>query len=106
MDYTKHLSSTIAVVAVLSLTACAIQPGAGTTRMSLAELEAYQINCRDKDAQLAFLEAQLPRPWPNNTFGTTTTNGEPLRDAVFHADFGASVLKHKIRDLKTWCPSS
>mgnify|MGYP003336584171 CR=1 FL=1 len=97
MDNTKLLSCAVSLIAAL-VTGCA-SPGNVATRLSLEDLEAYQVDCRKRDAQLAFLEAQLPAQ-----LGTVTENGEPLRDPYFRKDFGYSVLQSKIKYIKTWCP--
>ena len=98
MDRTKHLSCAVTLISLI-ITGCA-SPGTTATRLSLADIDAYQVDCSRRDVQLAFLEAQLP-----GQFGTVTENGEPLRDPYFRKDFGNSVLRSKIQYIKTWCPA-
>jgi hypothetical protein len=101
MDYTKHLRGTVALVAVLSVTACAI-PTANTVRISQQEAESFRIDCNHKQEQLEFLRAQLIRPYPYNN--VVTTNGEPVLNPVIQKDITGSIIQARIQSLNTWCP--
>ena len=75
---------------------------ATTPRMDINDLNTFQIDCANKDAQIRFLESQLTTP-NSRLMAFLSLNPEQAR-AMNDREYDA-VAKKLIWDLKSHCPS-
>ena len=82
------------IAAVLAVSGCA------TTRMAVTDLDTYQIDCANKDAQIRFLKSQQTSA-NDRLAAIFTTNREQAR-AMNDREYDAIVRK-KIWDINAKC---
>jgi len=85
----------ISVLAIAALLA-----GCATQRMDIADLNTYQIDCANKDAQIRFLESQLTTP--NSRLASMFMLDRQQAKAMTERQYDA-IAKTKIWDIKTYC---
>ena len=72
-----------------------------TPRMDIMDLNTFQIDCANKDAQIRFLESQLTTP---NSRLASLFSPNVVQNKVIHERQYDAVAKKLIWDLKTHCP--
>lgn len=86
-----------------TLLAAAMIAGCATTpRMDIMDLQTFQIDCANKDAQIRFLESQLTTP--NSRLAALFSLNFSQSKAIYDRDYDATAKK-LIWDLKSHCPS-
>ena len=80
----------------------ALMSGCATMKMDIQDLNTFQIDCANKDAQIRFLESQLSTP--NSRLASAFSFDRSQRAAVNNREYDA-VAKTLIWQLKTQCPS-
>jgi len=80
----------------------ALLPGCATMKMDIQDLNTFQIDCANKDAQIRFLESQLSTP--NSRLASMFSLDRSQSLAITNREYDA-VAKRLIWELKTHCPS-
>jgi hypothetical protein len=97
----------IALATVLSAVGCASNNvGTNTVMLSANELNQYEANCRDKSAQLEFLQRQVPSQQElyNNRLAIVSSFGAAGSDRVMmDQGWNKAIAIRKMEYLKTWC---
>ena len=110
---TKITKSLTVVAMALMFTACA--GGSGVTRQAhvpLKDLDDFEVDCRQKTAQLDFLYRLLPGAMAYqkdsyNVMHSPTQSTIALLDGTYnerqYGAFNQAVVRRKIRYLETYC---